>query len=294
MAAGVAPTIDAIPRGTSEQMSTITETSFEMQGERSKLRPLLRGVWASRGLIRTLARKDFYVKYRRASIGILWVVGLPLIQAAVLAIIFSRVTRFATPVKFPVFVLSGILPWGFFSNGIASATTAIVDGSNLATKVYFPRAVLPLTNVFSGFHGYIPSLGVMVALALVLKVHLGLPLLLLPASMTLLLMMTCAFSLVLASLHVYFRDTRYAVQAAILPWFWASGVIFPLERLGGLKKWFELNPAVGLIQLNRAAVGAAGPGWGRPVVISLIWVVALTVIAIPLYQRYDRVYVDLL
>jgi homopolymeric O-antigen transport system permease protein len=275
-------------------MSTISGTTLEMQGEREKLLPLIRATWRSRGLVRTLARKDFYVRYRRASIGLLWVIGLPITQAIVLAIIFSRVVRFETPVKFPVFVLSGTLPWNFFSGAFGAATTSIVDGSGLATKVYFPRAVLPLVTVVSAFHGYIPALGVMIALALVLGVHLGVALVLLIPAMMLMLLLTSVFALLFASLYVYFRDMRYVVAASLFPWFWASGVIFPLDKLKGARQWFELNPAVGIIQLNRAGIGAAASGWQRPVIITCIWVVVMALACLPLYQRYDRVYVDLL
>jgi ABC-type polysaccharide/polyol phosphate export permease len=265
-----------------------------MHGERTKLLPLLRGLWRTRTLIRTLARKDFHVRYRRSSIGLLWAIGLPLIQAVVLAIIFSRIARFGTPVRYPIYVLSGTLPWTFFSGAFQSATTSIVDGSSLATKVYFPRAAFPLMTVASTFHGYLPGVAVMIGLAAALRVHLGVALLYLIPSTILMVLLTAAFSLCFASLHVYFRDMKYVVAASIFPWYWATGVIFPLNRLGGLKKWLELNPTVGMVQLNRAALGAAYHGWERSVVITLIWVAALLAIAIPLYQRYDRVYVDLL
>jgi len=276
-------------------MSTIVESTFELRGERSKLVPLLRDLWAARSLTRTLAKKDFFVRYRRASIGLLWAVGLPLVQALVMAVIFSRVARFHAPISFPVFVFVAVLPWTFFSGVIASGTTSIVDGANLATKIYFPRPVLPLVVVLSSFHGYAPALGIMLAMAVIFKVHVGIHLLLLIPATGLMLGLSAGFVLVFAALHVYFRDMRYIVQAALLPWFWASGVIFSIDRLSHrLAGVLEFNPAVGMIQLYRASFGAATGNWGRSVLIAVIWVLVLIAVSLPLYQRYDRVFIDLL
>jgi homopolymeric O-antigen transport system permease protein len=275
-------------------MSTIAHSGFELQGESTKIARFLRDLWRSRFLIRTLAKKDFFVKYRRASIGMLWAVGLPLIQAIVLAVIFSRIARFQTPIKYSVYAFSGTLPWGFFSGVVGSATTAIVDGSGLATKIYFPRAVLPMVVVASTFHGFLPALVVLVLMAAVLGVHIGIHLVLLIPAMALMIALSSAFALVFAPLHVYFRDMRYLVQAALLPWFWASGVIFPLKALGSWRRYFEFNPVVGMLELFRASLSAAPADYLRPVLISVVWVLVLWLAALPLYRRYDRVFVDLL
>jgi lipopolysaccharide transport system permease protein len=275
-------------------MTSVAQSGFELHGERSRVLPLLRDVWRSRPLIRTLAKKDFFVRYRRASIGLLWAVGLPLIQALVLSIIFSHVVRFKTPIKYPVFVFSGMMPWTFFSTSIVTATTSIVDGASIATKVYFPRAVLPIVTVWSGFHGYIPALLVLIGLAAVLGAHLGPQLLLMIPATVLVVGLAMGFSLVLAALHVYFRDMRYVVQALVFPWFWASAVMYPLGKLGSLVKFVQFNPAIGIIELYRASFGGPAPHYHRYVLISGVWVVALLIMAVPLYRRYDRVFCDLL
>jgi len=280
--------------------SAVTHAGFELEGERSHLLPLLRDIWDSRTLIRTLARKDFYVKYRRASIGVLWAVGLPFIQAAVLSLIFSKIVRFHTVPPYSVFVFAGMMPWSFFSGSINQAVTSIVDGSGIATKVYFPRAVLPVVNVLSGFHGYVPAMGVLVLFAAVMHAHFGVALLLLIPATLLMLVLTLGFSLVLAAMHVYFRDMKYIVAAITFPWLWASAVMYPLRSVGSLVRYIQYNPVVGMIELYRAAFGGwhpAGnivPGTGKLVLISVIWAAALTLLAFPLYLRYDRVFCDLL
>src|SRR5207244_6365099 len=91
-----------------------------IRGESTPPRQLLKELWGSRDLIATLARKDFFVRYRRASLGVLWAVGLPLIQAVVLAEVFShfRVIRAGLGVSMPVYVFTGITVYSFFTGTV--------------------------------------------------------------------------------------------------------------------------------------------------------------------------------
>ena len=274
-------------------MSAIAEQGFELRGESTPLWLLIRDVWRSRDLVRILARKDFFVRYRRASFGLLWAVGLPLAQAAVLAVVLSRIVRFETDLDFPVFVFAGVLPWTTFSAAILAGATSIVEGQGIATRIYFPRAVLPLVSVMSSLYGFVPGVAILIAMAAAFGTPLGPELaLLIPASL-LLAALAGAFALLLAALEVYFRDVRHILGALMMPWFWGSAVFYPLDRLGDIGRWIELNPAVGMVQLFRASLGAGGD-WGRSVWISVAWVVVLLSGAALLHRRYDRVFVDLL
>jgi ABC-type polysaccharide/polyol phosphate export permease len=128
--------------------------------------------------------------------------------------------------------------------------------------------------------------------------HAGLGLrtfLLVPATL-LMIGLTCSFSIVVSALHVYFRDMKYVVQAAMLPWFWASAIFFPLSALGHgiLRGVVEINPATGMILLFRAAIVGPEPNWTTPLLWSLIWMGVLLAVGLSMYRRFDRVFVDLL
>ena len=275
--------------------SVPVEQGFELRGERSRLSVLVRDLWRSRELVIMLARKDFFVRYRRASLGIIWAIGLPLIQASVFAIVLGQFARFETPISFPVFVFSGVLPWSFFANAVTLGTTSVVDGSALATKIYFPRAVLPLVTVFSGFYGLTIGVAVMIAMAGAFGAPLGLALLLIVPAMALLILLASGFALILGALQVYFRDIKHVIAAITLPWFWASGVFYPQSVLSDdFRRILAINPAVGMISLFRASIGTAGTGWETSLWWSLGWVVVLFALAAVLYRRWDRVCVDLL
>ena len=152
-----------------------------------------------------------------------------------------------------------------------------------------------LAKVGSSLFAFLPGLPLLVVFAAAFHVRIGLRALLLIPATLLMIALTTSLSMVVAALHVYFRDMRYVVQALLLPWFWASAIFFSLNLVrGALRTIVELNPATGMILLFRAAVVGADPYLSTALWWSCIWTVIFAVIAIALYRRFDRVFVDLL
>ncbi|MHB1853780.1 MAG: ABC transporter permease [Acidimicrobiales bacterium] len=268
---------------------------FVLQGELTPLSQLGRELWQSRDLIAILARKDFYVRYRRASLGLLWAVGLPLFQALVLAVVFSRVVRVHTGSNFAVFVLIGMVGWTYFSNTLSVASTSIVDGSGLSTRIYFPRAVLPLVSVIANLYGYSITLVITLALCPLLGVGLGLHTLWIVPATALAVAVTAGACMVASALHVYFRDVRYIVTAAVIGWFYLTPVFYPLSLVHGLLRAVVVaNPLTGVVELMRAATAGADADWAKTVVVSVIWTVLLLGAGASLHRRFNRVFTDLL
>jgi lipopolysaccharide transport system permease protein len=276
-------------------MKTIDQ-GFELRGQITPVRQLVVGLWHSRHLVRMLARRDFYTKYRRPTLGVLWAVGLPLVQAGVLAVVFTKVVRVHTPIPYIVFVLAGTVPWTFLSSTLAQSVRAITAGSSLASKVYFPRAVLPLANVGTSFYGFVPSLVVMIVVALAYRMHPGLNWLLLIPGMAIMVGLTAAFGVVFAALQVYFRDLSYVITAALQAWMYGSAVIFPVTLVprGVLRTIVLANPATGMVEVVRDAFTGWQSYTTEAALFSVLWIVALLGFAALLYRRFDRVFVDLL
>jgi ABC-type polysaccharide/polyol phosphate export permease len=256
---------------------------------------LVADVWASRRLLAILARKDFYVRYRRASLGLFWAVGLPVFQALVLALVFSRVVRIHTGTNFAVFVLAGMVGWTYFSNTLSAASTAIVDGSGMSTRIYFPRVVLPLVSVLANLYGYAITLAILLVLCPLLGVGLGAAVLWVVPATALAVVLTAGAGLVASALHVYFRDIRYIVTAAVIGWFYLTPVFYPLHLAHGfLHAVVAANPVTGVVELLRAATAGVDPRWGWTVLISLGWSGVLLAAGAALHRRYNRLFTDLL
>jgi len=271
------------------------ESGFELRGETNSFPRLIAHTWHSRDLLVMLARKDFFVRYRRAAFGTAWAIALPLFQAVVLAFVFSHITKFKTGVNYPTFVFAGLLPWTFFSTALPVAATSIVDGQGLATKIYFPRAILPLSSVVANLFAFLPNIVVLLGMELIFGVGIGPRALLLVPATVLMVLLTISFALVLSAAHVYFRDVRYILQAGLLAWFWASAVFFPLTLTRGvLRTLIIINPVTGIVTFFRAATVGGEAGWMTALWYSLGWTAGLLIVAGLLHRRFDRVFVDLL
>jgi lipopolysaccharide transport system permease protein len=274
-----------------------TSSGFELRGETTPFRELLAGVWDSGPLIVILARKDFYVRYRRATFGLLWAVALPLFQSAVLAFVFSRVAKGLVPsgVNYTAFIFAGMVGWSFFSSAFPSAATSIVDGAGLSSKIYFPRIILPVVSVLSAAYGFAISVVVMIAVSAVAGADFGLSLVLIVPAIALAVVLTTSLGVAAAALHVYFRDVRYIVSAVLVPMIYITPVFYPLRKAPGLLRTVvKVNPLTGVVELFRAATVGADPGWVGTVLVTLAWSAVALTVGLALHRRFNRVFADLL
>lgn len=258
----------------------------------------LREVWSYRALLSILARSDFHTRYKRASFGVLWAVAVPAIQAAALAVVFSRFVPVGGEFSYAAFAVSGVLAWAYFAPTLGVASTAIVEGSDLADKVWFPRALLVLVPCLANLPGLAISLAIFVAILPLLGESLGLHTLLLIPAGILMVVFTSSLSMVLSALHVYFRDVRYLVQASLLVLFYLTPIVYPQTAVGALGPWLDLNPLTGVANLFHWAAVGTPEAWSstaiRSIAIAVGATLALLVSAIEVHRRRDRLFVDLL
>jgi lipopolysaccharide transport system permease protein len=275
-------------------MSAVPAVGFELHKESSTLRSLLVDVWRSRSLLAMLARQDFFVRYRRASLGLLWAVGVPLVQTAVLVVVFTKLVKIPVGPHFPAFVLTGMLAWNYFTMTVQAGSTAIVDNASLSSKIYFPRAVLPLMKVIANLYAFALSAAILIGVCVLTGVPLTARLAWLVPATLLMVALSAAFSLVLAGLHVYSRDIRYIVQAALIAWFYLTPVFYSLARAHRFADVLAANPATGMVVLMRAATTGYDANWVSSVLWSLGWTLGLFAFGLWLHRRFDRVFSDLL
>ena len=269
-------------------------TGFSLSGPSTPLRDLIRGIVDARGLLALLARKEFFVRYRRAAFGVIWAVVLPLLQAIVLAIVVNRFVRFDTSGNFTLFVFAGTLAWSFFSQSITGGTTSIVDNADMSAKIYFPRALFPLVVVVAGLYGLVISAIILLAFVVGDGELVPVRALLLVPALVVLVLLSAAAAVLLAALQVYFRDMKYLIQAALLPWFYLTPIFYPLDRIGELRPFIAANPVTGAVELLRAATVGADRGWLGALGWTAAWTVVLFGVAAAIYRRCDRVMSDLL
>ncbi|MEA3077467.1 MAG: type transport system permease protein [Actinomycetota bacterium] len=238
-----------------------------------------------------LSRKNFQVRYKRASLGMMWVVIQPTLQALVVAFVFQRVFRITGTDRYPAFVLAGMLPWAYFAQGVNAATTAIVENSALVKKVAVPLLLFPLASVGGIALTFMASLVVMLVVGVV-NGHLGPVYLLLPAVVLQSLLigglgaLTCSF-------NVAYRDVRYAVESALVIGFYATPVFYTLDRLPpGARRLLRFNPMDGILSLYRAAI-LDRPVDGAAVAWSIGITTAFLVVGLAAFRWRSREFADL-
>lgn len=255
-----------------------------------------RGLWRFRGVLVALSRKDFQVRYKRASLGVLWSVALPLLQSIVMVFIFSRVGGFGSGrmYSYAGFVLAGMVPWVFVSSSVVASTTAIVDASGLTDKVWFPRAIVALVPPCANLLLLATSAVILLAELPVVGVTPSARLLLLVPASLLAVAFTSAVGLLLAALYVYFRDLKFMVAAAVIVWLYLTPIVYPAASLHRAGPWLDFNPLTAIVQLfQTAAVGSPAPS-ARALAVSIGTTLVLTVVAVSVHRRHDRLFVDLL
>jgi ABC-type polysaccharide/polyol phosphate export permease len=253
----------------------------------------IKEIWAHREVVGILARKDFQVRYKRASFGLVWAVLLPLIQALVFVVIFSRIGRFNhTPFNYPAYVLAGTLSWAYFNSTAFSAVTSIVDGATLTDKVWFPRSILVMVPAFSNLFGLITSMIILIIAMPIVHAHMTWHLVFIVPAMLLLFCFVLAFGLITSALHVYFRDVKFIVQAGLVVFFYLTPIVYPATALHSIGPWLAVNPMTGIVGLFQfAAAGSFGPML-RPLLLSVAATVILLAIGLEGNRRHDRLFVD--
>jgi lipopolysaccharide transport system permease protein len=267
---------------------------LEIGAKPAALRQWLRAVWKHRSVLWMLARKDFQVRYKRASLGVTWAVAVPLLQAAVLAIIFSHLLKVPNKMSYAAFVFAGTVCWSYFSGATQTSVSSIVDGAGLTDKVWFPRALLPIVPCLANLVGFVVSVAALLVIAPLLGAPLTIWILVLVPATLLMVAFTVSLALVLSALDVYFRDVKFLVTAALLVWIYITPVVYPQAALKRLGPWLDFNPTTGMVDLFHLAVVGPVEPWHRAVLVTVITTVALFVAGIEGHRRYDRLFVDLL
>ena len=223
-------------------------------------KPDLRGVWAYRDLFYFLVRRDLAVVYKQTAFGVAWAVLRPLVLAAIYAVIFGVVLEVPSEgIPFPVFVISGLTLWLFFSTAVPKAASSTIANADLIAKVYFPRLVIPLAAVVPPLVDF--AIGFLV-LEVVLLAYGITPqpeqVFVIPVVLVLIAMTTGA-GLLLSAIAVRFRDIDIVVPFILQILLFASAVLYPLSLLPGhLQPFFAINPLVGIMETFRAAMLPVG------------------------------------
>jgi lipopolysaccharide transport system permease protein len=242
-----------------------------------KLDKAIKEVWVYRDLFYFLAWRDFKVRYKQTIIGSLWAFLRPLLTMIVFTVIFGKIaglpSQGETPYAIMVFV--GMLPWYFFASSFQEGSNALIANSNMISKVYFPRIIVPVSSLFVNLIDFLISFTILALLMLYYQFMPSINILMLPLFLLLAATFTVATILWMSALNVKYRDIRYLVPFVVQFGLYVSPVGFASEVVANQWRFlYSLNPMVGVIDGFRWCILGENvnfywPGFSLSIVITL-------------------------
>jgi ABC-type polysaccharide/polyol phosphate export permease len=205
---------------------------------------LISDIYQNRELIWALAIKELQVRYKRSALGFLWALLNPLLMMIVLTMVFSTLMQ-ATIQHYPIFLMSTLLPWTFFSQSLSYSADSIVSNGDLLKKVYVPKAVFPLAAVLSNIINFLLSMIPLVLLLIFFRFPFYWTWLYLFVPFLSLVLFTLGCSFFFAMVNVFFRDMAHILQVILSAWYFFCPIIYPLDLVPArYHTLFRLNPMV--------------------------------------------------
>ncbi len=258
----------------------------------------MRDILQYKTLLQNLAKRDFSVRYKQAFAGIAWALVKPLINILVFGYLSSKIRGDANSVDNFLDVAIAMTLWQLFSNVYSDVSNSIVGNSNLFSKVFFPKIIIPLSTILVSMVDFIISLTILVVLFVISGHSLHWQVVLAPVFIFLTLLNGFGIGLYFATINVKFRDVKFIVPLILQIAMYASPVIFPssyiLERLPSYLHWaYHCNPMVAAIEGFRWSLTGGDFSNQLPfLAVSLIVSFLFLFIGVKYFYKFERSFVD--
>lgn len=315
---------------TSSFPEPITDVALNIIEPPKRWVPLnLRELWQYRELTFFLIFREIKIRYKQTVFGVLWAIIQPFMTMVVFTFVFGRIARMPSDgVPYPLFSYVGLLPWNFFSSGLAKASNSLTSNASLIKKIYFPRLILPVVGILSGLIDFFLGSIMLVMLYIFYAVSTpavsplisakALPLInsgfvatafqhhlrnyeitsniiWLPVLLLLAFVVALSLSLWFAALNVRFRDVGYGLSFLIRILLYLTPIIYPISRLDGIARTFAaFNPMTGVVEGFRWALLGIDSAPGPYLLISAAMSIPLLIGGIFFFRRAESSFADLL
>ncbi len=214
-------------------------------------------IWSYRGVLWQLAAREVRVRYKQTALGAAWAVLQPLSMMVVFTIFFGRLAQLPSDgVAYPLFYFSALVPWSFFAGSLSAATNSLTNEAGLLTKIYFPRAVIPVASLLASSLDFAIATLILGGMLAFYGVAPSITWGLLPFLLAIQVVFTLGAGCFLSALNVTYRDVRYAIPLLLQLWLYATPIVYPFSLVPpGFRFWYVLvNPMAILIDGYRTAL----------------------------------------
>lgn len=281
------------------QIETI-EHQVVIEPTRGWLNLQLRALWQYRELLYFLVWRDVKVRYKQTALGVMWIILQPILSTVIFTVLFGVLLQVPHgDVPYPLFALAALVPWNYFSSSLTKSSTSVVQSSNLVTKVYFPRLIIPLAGVLSGLVDFAITLIVLALLMVYYGVMPGSAILLLPLFLLLAMLTALGFGLWLSALNVRYRDVTYLMPFLVQVWMYVTPVIYGTSILPERYRFvLGLNPMTGVVEGFRWALLGSQLSTARPpdILFAISVLITAVVLATGLiyFRQTERSFADII
>lgn len=219
----------------------------------------LKEITRYRELLFRLVLKELKIRYKHPFLGFLWAFIVPLCMILIFMLIFSYILKIPHQgYPFFIFLVSALFPWNYLNLSISTSIMSLLDSGSLIKKVYFPREIIPISIVAVNLVLFVFTLGLMLIFVIPFGVKLQPLIFFLPGIIFMQTVFISGLSLIVSSLQVKYRDTKYIAEVLLIFWFYLTPIFYPLELIAGISdkffKIYMLNPLTQLITLYRITI----------------------------------------
>jgi lipopolysaccharide transport system permease protein len=251
-------------------------------------------LWAYRELLYFLTWRDVKVRYKQTALGVSWAIIQPLLTMAIFTLFFGRLAHVPSDgIPYPLFAFAGLLPWTFTANAVTAGGNSLVTNSNLISKVYFPRMIIPAGAVGAALVDFGLGFILLIGLMSYYGVRPGAGILMLPVLVLLVTSIAFGLGMLLSALNVKYRDIRHALPFMVQIWMFVTPIIYPASIVPGRWRWlFSLNPLSGVIDGYRACLFGRSLDW-TSLSLSAAAAAIILIYAAYTFRSMERTFADI-
>jgi len=250
-------------------------------------------LWAYRELIYTFASRDIRVRYKQTALGAAWAIIQPVFTMVIFTIFFGGLAKIPSEgIPYSLFSYSALLPWTLFAEGVMRSTSSMIANSNIMTKVYFPRLVMPISGILSPIIDFAVAFIILIGMILYYGFVPTINIIWLPAFILLALATSLGVGLWLSALNVQYRDFQYTVPFIIQIWLYSSPVVYASSLVPEkYRMFYGLNPMAGVIEGFRwALLGTEPPS--SMIFVSILMVAMILISGAYYFKRMEKTFAD--
>jgi lipopolysaccharide transport system permease protein len=252
-------------------------------------------VWSNRELLYFLTWRDIKIRYKQTALGAIWAIIQPLFPMLIFTLFFGRLAKIPSDgIPYSIFAYAGLLPWTYFASAVGNSSNSIVGSSNLISRVYFPRTIIPASAVLASLLDFAIAFVLLAGLMVWHRIPLTIATLMLIPLTVVLTVIALGVGMLFSGWTVKYRDIRFALPFLIQVWMFATPVIYPASLVPQKWRWaLGVNPITGIVEGFRSAL------FGRPfawdfLAYSAVFALVMLIYSAYSFRRLERLFADLI